>query len=114
MNPSSRANSTNKSYGSDVPILSRRRMTARQNMERLNPANKHTFQLDMGHPEVHEDLYYYNTFAQTVALEDLHHVSNMQNTTLLQRFSQVPIMARRMIGILCRANISGNLKLNSF
>jgi hypothetical protein len=89
-------------------------MTARQDMERLNLGNKHTFQLDMGHPEVHEDLYYYNTFAETVALEDFHHVSNMQNTALWQRFSRVPIMAQRRIGSSCRANISGNLKLNSF
>ncbi|KAH5573218.1 hypothetical protein HBI24_201430 [Parastagonospora nodorum] len=89
-------------------------MTARQDMERLNPASIHTFQLDMGHPEVYEHLYYYNEFAQTVALEDLHHLSNMRNTTLWQRFSQVPIMAQSLIGTSCRANISGNLKLDSF
>ncbi|KAH3994478.1 hypothetical protein HBI56_161760 [Parastagonospora nodorum] len=89
-------------------------MTARQDMERLNPASIHTFQLDMGHPEVYEHLYYYNAFAQTVALEDLHHLSNMRDTTLWQKFSQVPIMAQSVTGSSCRANISGNLKLDSF
>lgn len=73
-----------------------------------------TFQLDEGHPDVYEYLYYYTASAQTVALENLHHVSYMRNATLWERFSQIPIMVQRIAETSRQANMSGSPKLYPF